>query len=162
MHTIIDRLAGLVRVIAGALLVLVTGCMVTVIAGRYAGFSTAWADEVARIAFVWSASLGAASGIHKGMHFAVFQVSAVRHPRARQLLETVSIAIVLSVCAALTWSTTQSLPVAALSILPAIGISNATFHLALSVFGILSMLFLLTRLVRVWRQADAITPSPAR
>lgn len=152
METIIEKLAKAVLTIAGALLVLVTICMLTVIAGRYAGFATAWADEVARIAFVWCASLGAASGIQKGLHFVVFQASTIENNTTKRILQSISVLIMLSLCLVLAWSTTQSIPVAAMSILPAIGVSNAWFHFAVTTFAVLSTIFLTARLVLLWQR----------
>ena len=60
MDELASRFADVIRKLAGVLLIVVAAAMVAVILGRYVGFATAWADEVARIAFIWSASLGAA------------------------------------------------------------------------------------------------------
>jgi TRAP-type C4-dicarboxylate transport system permease small subunit len=147
-----ERLARIVRLAAGVLLVIVTVSMLTVILGRYVGFATAWADEVARIAFVWCASLGAVSGIQRRLHFVVFQASTVKSERTRRILESLSISIMLALCLILAWTTTKSIPIAALSILPAIGFSNAWFHWAVSTFALLSAFFLITRLFVIWQK----------
>lgn len=151
-ETIVQRLAHAALIVAGMLLVIVTICMLTVITGRYVGFATAWADEVARITFVWSACLGAVSGIHRRLHFVVFQASNVKNTTARKLLESTSVLLVLGLCLVMAWATTQSLPVAALSSLPAIGLSNAWLHSAVLCFSVLSVLFLAARLLIIWRQ----------
>ena len=81
MNNAADRLADAIRFLAGALLVIVASAMIAVIAGRYVGFATAWADEVARVAFIWSASLGAASGTHRGLNFAIPLIATERTGR---------------------------------------------------------------------------------
>jgi len=98
--------------------------MVIVILGRYVGFATAWADEVARIAFIWSACLGAASGTHRGLNFAIPLIASKREGRTRQLLESFIALTVIVLCALLVWATTQSIPVAALARLPALGVQE--------------------------------------
>jgi len=147
-----DRLANAVRTAAGVLLVIVAAAMVTVILGRYVGFATAWADEVARLAFIWSACLGAASGTHRGLNFAIVLIAQKRRGRAKQVLETVTVLIMVGLCALLIWATAQSIPVARLSRLPALGVSSAWFQSAVTVFGVLAGSFLLNKLARVWRR----------
>jgi TRAP-type C4-dicarboxylate transport system permease small subunit len=149
------RLANTVRLAAGVLLVVVAGAMVMVILGRYVGFATAWADEVARIAFIWSACLGAASGTHRGLNFAIPLIASKREGRTKQLLESFIALTVIVLCALLVWATTQSIPVAALARLPALGVSGAWFHWAVTVFASLTAAFMLIRLASLWRPAAA-------
>ncbi|SLN64647.1 TRAP transporter small permease [Oceanibacterium hippocampi] len=153
LQALSDRMADLVRTIAGILLVVVATSMIVVIAGRYVGFATAWADEVARITFVWCACLGATSGLHRGLHFVVFQIATVRNETRRRLLETLSLLIMFALCAILAWSTTKSIPVASLSMLPALDVSNAWFHSAVTCFALLSLFFITAKAVLVWRRA---------
>lgn len=148
-------LARAVRLAAGVLLVIVATAMVAVILGRYVGFATAWADEVARIAFIWSACLGAASGTHRGLNFAIPLIASKREGRTRQWLESFIALTVVALCALLAWATTQSIPVASLSKLPALGVSGTWFHAAVSVFAILTALFMLVRLGSLWRPGEA-------
>ena len=127
--------------------------MVIVILGRYVGFVTAWADEVARIAFIWSACLGAASGTHRGLNFAIPLIASKREGRTKQLLESFIALTVIVLCVLLVWATTQSIPVAALARLPALGVSGAWFHWAVTVFAFLTAVFMLIRLASLWRPA---------
>ena len=113
MHDAAERLANAIRTAAGALLVIVALAMMAVILGRYAAFATAWADEVARLAFIWSASLGAASGTHRGLNFAIPLIATNRQGRTKQLLESAIALTVIVLCALMVWATMQSLPVAA-------------------------------------------------
>ena len=64
-----------------------------------------------------------------------------------RLLSALLSLVVIAMCALLLWSTTQSLPVAALARMPALGISGAWFHAAISVFAALTLVFTLGRLV---------------
>ena len=145
------RLANVIRFAAGVLLVIVALAMMAVILGRYVGFATAWADEVARLAFIWSASLGAASGTHRGLNFAIPLIATNREGRTKQLLESAIALTVVVLCALMIWATTQSLPVASLARLPALGVSGAWFHSAITTFAVLTCAFMLIRMAALWR-----------
>lgn len=150
----IGRMADAVRFVAGVLLVVVTVALLLVIVGRYAGFGTAWADEVARVAFMWSVALGGASGSYRGLNFAVPLIgTGLRGGRQRALQGALSL-VVVAMCGLLLWSTTQSLPVAALARLPALGFTGAWFHAAVSVFAALTLFFTLARMAESWRMAE--------
>ena len=155
------RLANAVRIAAGVLLVVVTTAKGAVILRRYVGFVTAWADEVARIAFIWSVCLGAASGTHRGLNFAIPLLATKREGRARQLLESLIALIVIALCALLAWATTQWIPVAGLARLPALGVSGAWFHWAVTVFALLTASFMLVRLASLWRPGADLRAVPA-
>ena len=150
----IEALARTVRTAAGILLVVVTLAILTVIAGRYAGFPTAWADEVARIAFLWSACLGAASGTYRGLHFAIPLIGANASKRTAQLIESAIAMLIIALCALVLWATTSSIPVAHLARLPALGVTGAWFHSAVSAFAALTCLFMAATRVATWRPAS--------
>jgi TRAP-type C4-dicarboxylate transport system permease small subunit len=151
MHAAAERLANTVRTMAGILLVVVALAMLAVILGRYIGFATAWADEVARIAFIWSASLGASSGTYRGLNFAIPLIATKRQGRTKQVLESGIALIIIALCAMMIRATTQSLPVASLSHLPALGVSGAWFHSAVTTFAVLTALFMSIRIAALWR-----------
>jgi len=136
---------------AGVLLVIVALAMLAVILGRYVGFVTAWADEVARIAFIWSASLGAASGTYRGLNFAIPLIAAKREGRTKQVLESGIALMMAALSALMIWATTQSLPVANLARLPALGVSGAWFHAAITAFAVLTAGFMLMKVAALWR-----------
>jgi len=152
MHDLVGRIADAVRTAAGVLLVIVTLAMAAVILGRYVGFATAWADEVARIAFVWSASLGAASGTYRGLNFAIPLIATNRRGRTKQVLESAIALTVVVLCALMVWATSQSLPVASLARLPALGVSGAWFHAAIATFAVLTAAFMCVKLVTLWQE----------
>ena len=152
LESVAEGLAEVIRIAAGILLFIVATAMITVVLGRYIGFVTAWADEVARIAFVWCACLGAASSVHRGLHFTVVQKSKVSNYALRRVLETITNAVIFGLCALLIWATFQSIPVASLSRLPALGVSKVWFHSAITVFAVLADLFLAMNLVLIWRR----------
>jgi len=161
MHETATRLADAIKVLAGVLLVVVALAMLIVIFGRYIGFATAWADEVARIAFIWSASLGAASGTHRGLNFAIPLIGPKEPGMARQLLDSAIALTVVVLCALIVWATTQSLPVANLSRLPALGVSGAWFHAAIGCFAFLTAAFMLIRIAALWRNPETVSPGEA-
>jgi len=146
-----DRLANVIKTMAGVLLVIVALAMLAVILGRYVGFVTAWADEVARIAFIWSASLGAASGTYRGLNFAIPLIATKRAGRTRQVLESGIALMMVALSALMIWATTQSLPVANLARLPALGVSGAWFHAAITAFAVLTASFMLMKVAALWR-----------
>lgn len=150
----VGRVADVVRVVAGVLLVVVTSALLLVIAGRYLGFGTAWADEVARVSFMWCVALGGASGSYRGLNFAVPLIGNNLTGRSKMILQTTLALVVIVMCALLLWSTTKSLPVAALGRLPALGITGAWFHAAVSVFAGLTFFFMLARLLQSLRAKD--------
>jgi len=152
MHDLVGRIADVVRTAAGVLLVIVTLAMVAVILGRYVGFATAWADEVARIAFVWSASLGAASGTYRGLNFAIPLIATNRSGRTKQVLESAIAVTVVVLCALMVWATSQSLPVASLARLPALGVTGAWFHAAIATFAVLTAAFMCVKVVTLWQE----------
>jgi TRAP-type C4-dicarboxylate transport system permease small subunit len=152
VHDAAERLANAIRLAAGVLLVVVALAMIAVILGRYVGFVTAWADEVARLAFIWSACLGAASGTHRGLNFAIPLIATNREGLTKQLLESAIALTVVVLCGLMIWATTQSLPVAALARLPALGVSGAWFHSAVTTFAVLTAGFMLIRIVALWRE----------
>jgi TRAP-type C4-dicarboxylate transport system permease small subunit len=152
VKNIADRFADAIRTAAGVLLVIVALAMVAVILGRYVGFVTAWADEVARVAFTWSASLGAASGTHRGLNFAIPLIATERKGRTRQVLESGIALTVVVLCALMLWATTQSLPVANLARLPALGVTGAWFQAAIASFALLTAVFMLIRIAALWRE----------
>ena len=152
MHDLVGRIADVVRTAAGVLLVIVTLAMVAVILGRYVGFATAWADEVARIAFVWSASLGAASGTYRGLNFAIPLIATNRSGRTKQVLESAIAVTVVVLCALMVWATSQSLPVASLARLPALGVTGAWFHAAIATFAVLTAGFMCIKMVALWQE----------
>ena len=65
--------------------------------------------------------------------------------------------IVVVLCLVMAWATTQSLPVAALARLPALGITGATFHAAIATFAVLTAAFMLVKLVQLWQDAPPDT-----
>jgi len=150
---LVERVADAARLAAGVLLVAVTAALLLVIVGRYAGFATAWADEVARVSFMWCVALGGASGAYRGLNFAVPLIGTSLRGRNKAVLDSVLTLVVVLMCGLLLWATTQSLPVAALARLPALGISGAWFHAAVSTFSVLTLFFMLSRLRGYWRPA---------
>lgn len=158
MSKLAGRFADAIRFTAGFLLVVVASALLIVILGRYVGFTTAWADEVARIAFVWSASLGAASGSYRGLNFAIPLIASRCEGRAKQALETGIAMSVVVLCATMAFATTQSLPVAHLARMPALGVTGAWFHAAVAAFALLTALFMLLRIADLWR-APAVRPA---
>ncbi|HEX6322660.1 MAG TPA: TRAP transporter small permease [Vicinamibacterales bacterium] len=101
-------LGGLDRVVTAALLVAVA-VMVCVVAAQVAlryGFNRSfdWADEVSRLAFVWSMFLAIPLGVRQGAHIGI-DVVVLRFPAAVQkLLRRAAAAISAVMMGAVAWA----------------------------------------------------------
>ena len=68
------------------------------------------------------------------------------------MLESGIALTVVVLCVLMLWATTQSLPVANLSRMPAFGITGAWFHAAIAAFAVLTAAFMLIRIAALWRE----------
>lgn len=150
--TLIDRLAVAVRWAAGFFLIGVVLCVGAAILGRYVGFASAWADEMARICFIWSVALGASSATHNRLHFAMSLIADKLHGEASRLVETGLIAAMIGICVLIGWATRESIPVASMSRLPALQVTGAWLHGAVTTFAVLTTIFLAARGLRLWKK----------
>jgi TRAP-type C4-dicarboxylate transport system permease small subunit len=142
MSKIIERLAFVIKVLAGTCLGIMTLMVGTLILGRYLSLSVPWADELGRIFFVWSSLLGASSGTHKRLHFAVsFFTAYLKEPTRRKLDCVISI-IVISMMILVFFVGLDSLKVAQIMIFPGLQISKFWMNLPIVIAPILITVFM--------------------
>lgn len=143
MSKIIDRLAFAIRILAGICLGILTLMVGILIFGRYLSLSVPWADELARIFFVWTSLLGASSGTHKKLHFSVsFFTSYLKEPIRRKLDFTISV-MVISMMLFIMFVGWESLKVAQIQIYPGLQISKIWMNMPIVISTILITIFML-------------------
>jgi TRAP-type C4-dicarboxylate transport system permease small subunit len=104
-HRVLD---GLDRIVTTALLIAVTvmvGVVSAQVALRY-GFNRSidWADEVSRLAFVWSIFLAIPLGVRQGAHIGIDIVVLKFPPRVQRLLRRTAAAISAAMMGLIAWA----------------------------------------------------------
>jgi TRAP-type transport system small permease protein len=142
----IDQLASVVRVLAGICLGIMTLMIGVLIFGRYLSLSVPWADELARIFFVWASLLGASSGTHKRLHFAVsFFTSYLTEPVRRKLDFVISV-MIISMMFLIMFVGWDSLKIARIQIYPGLQISKLWMNMPLVICTMLITIFMFEHL----------------
>ena len=141
MKKFVDRLAHITKISAGALLGAMAIMVGIVIMGRYLSLSVAWADELARIFFIWSALLGAASATHNRLHFSVSFLTSYFGSATRRRLDFLTGLMIISIMVFILTATIGVLEIAKIQIFPALQISKISIHLPVSISGVLMIVF---------------------
>ena len=142
------KLARFCRFAAGGALAVLLMLIVTLVLARYASISLPWADEVARITFVWMVALGAAAGLEKNAHFALKVFTNWVSPRSRSLLERVLAAASASILIVFLFALHASIPILRLSVMPATGWSRAWLQAPLVMLATLGIGFMVVKAMR--------------
>ncbi len=150
MDTIIERLAFVIRILAGICLGFVTLMVGILIFGRYLGLSVPWADELARISFIWACLLGASSGTHKKLHFSVSFVTSYFNESTRRKVDFVISVMVISMVIFVVFVGWNSLEIAKIQIYPALGISKIWMNLPIVISAFLIVLFMVDHLRKTY------------
>jgi TRAP-type C4-dicarboxylate transport system permease small subunit len=101
-----------------------------------------WADELARLFFIWGALLGAASACHSKVHFSVsFFTSYLRQGVRNQLNQVVKL-LMVGIMAVVIFALYESLPIAAMHMLPGLEISKVWFQIPLAISCVLAAIFI--------------------
>jgi TRAP-type C4-dicarboxylate transport system permease small subunit len=146
MSKIIDRLASVTKILAGICLGIMTLMIGILILGRYLGLSVPWADELARIFFVWTSLLGASSGTHKRLHFSVsFFTNYLQEPIRRKLDFVISL-LVIGMMLFILFVGWDSLKIAGIQIYPGLQISKIWMNLPIVISSLLITLFMVEHL----------------
>jgi|GEM_PF-2350246 len=146
MSRMINQLAAVIRILAGICLGILTLMVGILILGRYLSLSVPWADELARIFFVWASLLGASSGTHKRLHFSVsFFTSYLKEPTRRKLDFAISV-MVIGMMILIMFVGWDSLKVAQIQIYPGLQISKIWMNMPIVVSTILITIFMLEHL----------------
>ena len=150
MQKTVDLLASITKISAGMLLGAMTIMVGIVILGRYLSLSVPWADELARILFIWSALLGAASATHSRMHFSVSFLTSYFGKNIRRKLDFMGSLLIISIMGFILYAAIGFLNIAKIQILPALQISKIPFHLPVSVSSILIIIFMANHIINYY------------
>ncbi len=124
--------------ILAVLLMIITVITAYQVVMRYA-FNRApyWSDEVVRFLFVWLSFLGAAAGVHGGMHIGIDIIANKLPPRGRLLLKGVISAIMALFGLALLWYGLDSTMHAHAQPSPTVGLPMSWVYASVPVCGAL-------------------------
>ena len=142
MSKIMERLAFVIRILAGISLGIMTFMVGILILGRYLGLSVPWADELARISFIWACLLGASSGTHKKLHFSVSFVTSYFNEPTRRKVDFVMSVMVISMVLFVVFIGWESLEIAKIQIYPALGISKIWMNVPIVISAFLITIFM--------------------
>lgn len=103
------RVLGALDQAVTALLLAAVGTMVAVVSAQVAlryGFNRSidWADELSRLAFVWSIFLAVPLGVRQGAHIGIDLVVLKFPPRVQQLVRRAAAAVSAALMAAIAWA----------------------------------------------------------
>jgi TRAP-type C4-dicarboxylate transport system permease small subunit len=114
--------------------------------GRYLGLSVPWADELARISFIWACLLGASSGTHKKLHFSVSFVTSYFSESTRRKVDFVISLMVIAMVIFVVFVGWDSFEIAKIQIYPALRISKIWMNLPIVISAFLITLFMVEHL----------------
>jgi TRAP-type C4-dicarboxylate transport system permease small subunit len=143
MSQIINRLAVVTRMLAGICLGIMALMIGTLIFGRYLSLSVPWADEIARILFVWAALLGASSGTHKRLHFSVSFFTSYLKDTTRKKMDLVLSLMIIAFMILIFFVGLDSLKVARIQIFPGLKVSKLWMSMPILIFATLVSIFTL-------------------
>jgi len=138
----LDACGRLCRFAAGGALALLLVLLVALVLGRYLALSLPWADEIARLTFVWMVAFGAASGLNRRAHFALNVIAERASPARRIQLERIVSGLTALVLVLLLVSLESSLQLVRHSIMPGTGLSRGWLQAPLAIFALLGALFM--------------------
>ncbi|MES2484274.1 MAG: TRAP transporter large permease subunit [Pseudomonadota bacterium] len=141
-----------IEVLGAALMVVIVVLLFAGVVSRYVfGSPIIWADEVASIAFIWLAMVGATLAVHRNEHLRLSLVVDRLPPRARELTHAFALVAMAAMLVTLMGPSVAYVREEWVITSPALGIPNA-FRVAAIAFGVAAMLVLLlvyaTRTVR--------------
>lgn len=100
-----DALLNIYLWVAAAMLaVLILSCLIQVVARYLLPSSPPWTEELARFAFIWSSSLGAAVALERGLHAAITVVVDRMPAPLRKAVRALTLLIILALSGLIGWS----------------------------------------------------------
>lgn len=124
-----------------ALIVVVIAVSWQVIARYVTEASTAWAPELAQIAFVWCALLAIPVGVRRGRHMMIDVWTGIKNKTVQAAISTFAMIVVVGVSGTLVYFGINMLPVALSRTLPGLGISAGIANIAVPVGFTLCAIF---------------------
>lgn len=152
MDTFSNFVAKGVYAIAGALMGGVLLTVSIVILGRYLSFNVAWADELARILFIWSVLFGAISATNKKLHFSVSFFTSYLNPFTRNILQVFSHILSIGVLSYIFVAAIKIIPVYKAQTLPALQITKIHFLFPLFALVIFMIFFITSHMIKDLRR----------
>lgn len=138
---LVEKLLGVVCVLS--LATIVAAVTWQVLARYVTQVSTAWAPELAQVAFVWLSMLAVAIGVRHSRHLLIDIWFSIDNLIFQKIITTASTFIVVTVSLTLAYFGWQMLEVTMRSEMPGLGIPSGWISLAIPVGFILSAIFAL-------------------
>jgi len=134
----VTRLFEKIEKIVATLLATIAALVVYQVVARYVlGRPPSWTEELARYLQVWLVLLASPICLHRGLHLAVDYLTPRLRPSAKRTVRSLNHLLVGLFGLLLTVFGLRMLPIAALQVSPALGISMVWPYLAVPTSGIL-------------------------
>jgi len=145
-----------IELLLAALISMISATLVLEVAFRYLlTRSLLWAEEFSRFLFLWTAFIGAAAAVGKGLHFSLRSLVEALPRAARRAAGTASVLAVFALSLLLIVEGWKLARFAAPQMSTVLDISRFWFYLAIPVGGVLMLLYLPEACRQVWQEADA-------
>lgn len=161
MKRFVTAIAHLPELIAGAMMLAITGILFSGVVWRYFLVDPLpWTDEVARMLFVWLAFVGAAIGVKRGLHASVALFSHWMAPAVHRVLMLFGCLIVAAVAFVLVYVGVKETIAAFRQVMPMTGISKGWTTVVVPISGVLMLLYLAPRTRRFLQSPAAASMHP--
>lgn len=142
MRRVLDALERLLEGVCVLAMALIVGAVSWQVLARYVTqASTAWAPEMAQIAFVWLALLAIPVGVRRSRHMMIDVWFAVRNPLVGKVISTIAMLVVVCVSLVLAYFGYKVLEVTMRRTLPGLDIAAGWMNLAVPVGFALCAIF---------------------
>jgi TRAP-type C4-dicarboxylate transport system permease small subunit len=153
---------GIELLLAG-LIAMISATLVLEVVFRYLlTHSLLWAEEFSRFLFLWTAFIGAAVAVGRGMHFSLRTLADALPPAPRRVAGIASVLAVGALALLLVVEGWRLAHLAAPQMSTVLGISRFWFYLAIPVGGALMLLYLPEASLQMWREAGITAACPSR
>jgi TRAP-type C4-dicarboxylate transport system permease small subunit len=137
LQTAVDRLDAASRgIIIAAFAVMVTAVSVQVVFRYFLNLSLDWADEVARLTFVWSAFLGVPHGIRTGAHVGIDFIAKLVSPTVLAWLFRTTCIACAGLMGIVAWYSVVIARETWDQLMPVLDFSTGWFYVAIAVSGV--------------------------
>jgi TRAP-type C4-dicarboxylate transport system permease small subunit len=152
-----------IELLLAALIAMISATLLLEVVFRYLlTHSLLWAEEFSRFLFLWTAFIGAAVAVGRGMHFSLRTLTDALSPFPRRVAGIASALAVGALALLLVVAGWRLARLAAPQMSIVLGISRFWFYLAIPVGGVLMLLYLPEASLQMWRDAERAAPSPSR
>jgi TRAP-type C4-dicarboxylate transport system permease small subunit len=152
-----------IELLLAALISMISATLVLEVAFRYLlTRSLLWAEEFSRFLFLWTAFIGAAAAVGKGLHFSLRSLVEVLPRAARRAAGTASLLAIFALSLLLIVEGWKLARFAAPQMSTVLEISRFWFYLAIPVGGALMLLYLPEACRQVWQEAETEPPTSSK